>query len=352
MKLKSYFSGTVEAAMELARKELGDEALLVNARPASPETRSLGAFEVVFGVMPAKAPPPPERGNDLNPAPHQLSNDVAELKRKMERLVESLRGARALPADLAPEQRAICGRLLDAGLDADLVERVAQGAGLEDLFQVEPALGRRPGAAPAVVAFVGPPGAGKTTTLVKLAARYGLRSRRPAHIISSDVFRIGAADQLRSLAAILGIGCTVVETPRALAQALEEHQAKDFVFIDTPGLGRRDMEDGAGLAEVVAAHPAIDVHLVLPASMQPADLREVVERFRIFRPQKLLFTRIDESNSFSAIVNESVRCALPVSFLATGQQIPDDIEPATKDGVCALVYGKTLIRSRSVGAAA
>ncbi len=272
MKLKSYFSGTVEAALELARKELGDQALLVNARPATPETRSLGAFEVVFGILPAIALPlvpgssaagglPAERLHNLSthrlsPPPLspdqlsnlQLSNDIADLKREMERLVQSLRSTRMLPlpAHAVPEQQAVRSRLLDAELDPDLVERVAQGSCLEDLFEVDPALGR-PAASRAIVALVGPPGTGKTTTLVKLAARYGLVSRRPAHILSGDVFRIAAADQLRSLAAILGVGCTVVETPLALAQALEEHRAKDFVFIDTPGLGRRDMEDGAEL---------------------------------------------------------------------------------------------------------
>ena len=124
----------------------------------------------------------------------------------------------------------------------------------------------------AVVALVGPPGAGKTTTLVKLAARYGLTSRKPAQILSADVFRIAAADQLRSLASILGIGCDVVETPAALAQVLEEHRSKDLVFIDTPGLAQGEMEDGADLARLIASHPEIDTHLVLPASMKPADM--------------------------------------------------------------------------------
>ena len=86
------------------------------------------------------------------------------------------------------------------------------------------------------------------------------------------MYRIAAADQLRSLAAILGIGCDMVETPVALAQALEEHRTKDWVFIDTPGLRRGEMEDGADLARLIATHPEIDTHLVLPASMKPADL--------------------------------------------------------------------------------
>src|SRR5436853_2038054 len=96
MKLKSYFSGTVEAAMELARKELGEDALLVNARPATPETRSLGAFEVVFGVLPqnsAGAEPLPLT-TASSPRVDDLTRDVADLRREIERMAQSLRRAR------------------------------------------------------------------------------------------------------------------------------------------------------------------------------------------------------------------------------------------------------------------
>src|ERR1700683_2340690 len=92
MRLKSYFSGTVEAAMELAQQELGEDALLINARPSTLETRNLGAYEVVFGVPPAvnRETPEPEV------VPNTLAQDVAELKREMVRMAQSLRG-RALP---------------------------------------------------------------------------------------------------------------------------------------------------------------------------------------------------------------------------------------------------------------
>src|SRR6185503_9373554 len=123
------------------------------------------------------------------------------------------------------------------------------------------------------------PGAGKTTTLIKLAARYGLACRRPVQILTADVFRVAAAEQLRSLAAILGIGCDVAETPRALAQLLDQHRAKELLFIDTPGLSAREMNDGVDLARLLASHPAIDTHLVLAASMKPADIARVIDQY-------------------------------------------------------------------------
>jgi flagellar biosynthesis protein FlhF len=327
MKLKSYFSGTVEAAVELARKELGEDALLVNARPATPETKHLGAYEVVFSA-PAIA-----NTKATVATPDRLTQDVAEMRREIERLARCLGGARMFTSASEPE---IYTRLIAAELDSLLAQSVAQGTPLESHFEIDPSVGRK-GAERAVIALIGPPGAGKTTTLVKLAARYGLTGRKPAHIITTDVFRIAAADQLRSLAAILGIGCDVVETPVALAQCLEEHRTKEMVLIDTPGLAKGEMEDGADLARLISAHPEIDAHLVLPASMKPEDMARTAARYSIFHPKKLLFTRIDETERFGSIVNLASQLELPVSFLANGQQIPDDIEPASKERICALV---------------
>ena len=347
MKLKSYFSETVEAAVELARKELGEDAMLVHARPATPETRHLGAYEVVFGSTYAPASVPAAIAQRTKDATHDLSRDIDEMKREIGRLARCLNGPRGVPD--SPESE-LYARLVANELDPMIAQAVSSGSALEDFFEVDATLGRH-GLDRSVVALVGPPGVGKTTTLIKLAARFGLVSRRPAHILTADVFRIAAAEQLRSLAAILGIGCDVVETPVALAQALEEHRSKDLVFIDTPGLGPDEMEDGADLARLIASHPEIDTHLVLSASMKPADLARVIGRYGIFQPKKLLFTRLDETERFGAIISEASRRALPLSFLATGQEIPDDLEPATKQRLAALVTEPEPVR-HSTGATA
>jgi flagellar biosynthesis protein FlhF len=160
---------------------------------------------------------------------------------------------------------------------------------------------------------------------------------RPVHIISMDSYRVAASEQLRSYAAIMGVAFQALETTGALAQALEEHSNKDLVLIDTPGFGPRDFDAAEELARFLASRPDIDTHLVLTASMRSADLSRVVDRYEVFRPAKLLFAKLDETGTFGPILNQVVRTGKPVSFLAAGQQIPEDLEPATKERVLDLL---------------
>jgi len=330
--------------MELARQELGEEALLVNARPATAETRYLGAYEVVFGIPPRPiATLSPASGGGEGFAQGRLAQEVAGLKRDIERMMQVvLEGRAAASSQTAPLVEG------EPGADAAPVEVPP-----EPQCEVDATLGR-PGGARAIVVLVGPPGAGKTTSLIKLAARYGLTARKSTHILSADVYRIAAAEQLRSLAAILGIGCDVAETAGALAQMLEEHHSKELIFVDTPGLARADMDDAAELAELIASHPETDTHLVLPAFMRPSDMDLAIDQFTVFGPRKLLFTGIDETTHYGDLVRAAVRRSLPVSFLGTGQQIPDDLEPADKDQLAKWLTGDSEKDgwSRTRGAAA
>jgi flagellar biosynthesis protein FlhF len=300
VKLKSYFSATVEAAMELARRELGEDALLVNARPATPETRYLGAYEVVFGLLPPEPAPVAE---------DTIRTELAELRRQMDRLA------------MAP------------------VDRVVPAPVPLPEVHVDASLGR-------VVALVGPPGSGKTSTLIKLAARYGLARRRATQLLSTDVVRIAAADQLRTLSAILGIPCEIAETPMVLDSLLQEARLKDLVLIDTPGFSFREMDEASELAACLSN---IETHLVLPASMKASDLSRVSDSYAVFRPSKLIFTRVDETARYGALLGEAARLDLPVSFLCTGQRIPDDLEEATVSRLIALAQEERPLR---MGAAA
>jgi flagellar biosynthesis protein FlhF len=181
-----------------------------------------------------------------------------------------------------------------------------------------------------------------------------LAQGRSVQILSADVFRIAAADQLRSLCSIVGIGCDVVETPSALAHAISEHRSKSLLLIDTPGYGLRDLDQASGLAAILKAG-GVDTHLLVPASMKMADLSRTWAAYKSFHPSKLLFTRIDETSSYGPVVNLAVEASLPLSFFSSGQLIPDDLEEATLERLRDLVFGGDApieIAPRRLGAAA
>src|SRR5205807_2674874 len=168
-------------------------------------------------------------------------------------------------------------------------------------------------AKPHVVALVGPPGCGKTTTLVKLAVNYGLASRRPVMLLSMDTYRVAAADQLRSYSAILGVGFQVLETVASLAQTIEENRGKELIFIDTPGFAFGDLDAAADLAQFLSTRQDIDTQLVLPSSMKAPDLTRMVDAFEVFRPQRLL-----RSNRLMAQTYSS--CATPDALSETERE--------------------------------
>ena len=368
--------------MAQARQELGPEAMLVNSRRAPPEARHLGEYEVVFAaentpnqVEGTAAQLQPASGNGAD----RLSMDVASLKNELEGMRRALVRSAFAPArwngvspTAADAYAALVAQEVLPSLAREIVEtaeariaatrtigpRAAQNgekanwrqALVEEVrsrFTVEPGLGRGE-SPPRVTALVGPSGSGKTTTLVKLAVQYGLASRRPVLLLSVDTFRIAAAAQLRSFAAILGVGFQVLETVGALAQAIGENRSKDLILIDTPGFGPADMEADCGLAQFLSSRSDIDTQLVLSSSTKAADVTRMVDRFEIFRPQRLLFTRLDETESLGPIFNEAARTGKPLSFFANGQRIPEDLEAVTWDRLVERLLGAPASQAASV----
>ena len=376
MKLKSFFANTIEEAIRLARHEMGPEAMLVNSKRAGVEARHLGLYEVVVcGEAQKTGPKDPAHGQERDKERNdkernkdgswavaaslpddRLSQDVAELKQRMEKLALTLARPGRGPAGVAfdPELSKVFTALTDAELDTELAYEVVgkltspvpEGAlrgELAKLVSVDAQLGS-PAGTSRVVALVGPPGSGKTSALVKLAVQYGIAARKTVQVLTTDTYRIGAAEELRSYAAILGIGCQVLETTQALVEVLDEYRHKDLILIDTPGLCQSEMEAYEDLARVLGAeNQGIDTHLVLPASMRAADLRRVSEQYNIFHPRKLLFTRLDETATFGPILGRSIRMGIPVSFFSRGQRIPEDLEPATEDLMLDLILGSRAV---------
>ena len=200
--------------------------------------------------------------------------------------------------------------------------------------------------------FAGPAGSGKTTTLVKLALRYGLRAHLPLQLLSLDTLRIGGWEQLASYGRIAGIPCQPIHTPAALQQAFSEFANKKLLLIDTPGFSPSDDVQSRLFASGLAPYREfIDVHLVLSAAVQARINMAAIERSAALAPAKLLFTHLDEAETPGPLLETALKARLPISFLAKGQQVPEDIDEASLDRVLgALASGSEGVRRAALAA--
>lgn len=191
-----------------------------------------------------------------------------------------------------------------------------------------------------VWSFVGPTGVGKTTTLVKLAAHFSLKVTSRITLITIDTYRIGAVEQLRTYAEILHLPLEVALHPQDLREIVERNRNQDLLLIDTAGRSPNDTGSIEELRDFLTAHPRIENHLLLSATMKDQDLEKTVRRFGILPIKSYIFTKLDETEAFVPLFNQLARFKRPLSYLTKGQKVPEDIEPATKVGMANLVLNQ------------
>ncbi len=185
--------------------------------------------------------------------------------------------------------------------------------------------------------FVGPTGVGKTTTIAKLAAHYALGKKWKVALLTIDTYRIAAVEQLRTFAKIMNLPMDVVMTEAELDTALARHRDKDLVLIDTAGRSQRDALQMAELMAFFGQGKRARVHLVLSATASVYNLAETIARFHPLAPASLVFTKLDECNRFGPLLGMALQAHVPLSYLTTGQRVPEDIEVATAERVVDLI---------------
>jgi flagellar biosynthesis protein FlhF len=263
---------------------------------------------------------------------------VAELRD----LLIRLSGARALPPMFAPfytwllrsgVEETLAFRILEAvspadahgqPLSAEQVSRVIEDRMTELVRVADVSLAPRD----ATVAFVGPAGAGKTTTLCKLAVHAYLAGAT-VDVLSLDDHGFGAAGPLEALSAILGVPYQQAATPDELAGVLERGLLRDVTVIDTPGVSPRDDAGVARLERMLRLARPTAVHLVLSATTKIDDALAAVNGFGRLGITHVLFSKLDETSTYGSVFSVGVLSGVPLSYFATGREIPNDIKPAT-----------------------
>ena len=296
-----------------------------------------GAPPLQSGVFGASAVEAPTSGGPdphaRSPQLHDLKAEIAELRRVLLRFG----GARGLPSPMAP----VYTWLVEAGVPETLAYCIldelppAEAGG--SIEAITAAVERRVAgmlrlaAAPATptrgtIAFVGPTGAGKSTTLAKLAVRAHLEGCTP-RVVSFDGMTPGTPAALDSIARLVGIRHEVATTPEALRAALD--RPADLTLLDTPGLGRGDEAGIATLAALLHAARPTEIHAVIPATMKTEDALATLAALGALWISRIAFTKLDEAATFGSILAVAAESGLPLSYVTAGRDVPDDIHPAT-----------------------
>ncbi|MFO0687153.1 MAG: flagellar biosynthesis protein FlhF [Myxococcota bacterium] len=388
MHIKRFEAATMEAALEQVRATLGPDALILSTRtiqrgrgtfgllarsgvevqaavprggaattPASDVARSAVAVERAGRAAAIGG----EGGEALHGALESLRRDVSALRSREafeEELQRELRGLRSMIARMlertavpAAERGAV--RLAESGLESAHVRALGEAveaaraegraATLESVLQerIEARLAPpRCDRTPRVRVLVGAPGAGKTTTLAKLAAR-NEEGERDVSLVSLDPFRIGAREQLRAFAGLLEVPYEEIASPEALADVARRHR-DHAILVDTAGRSPGDVARQlplAGLREHFGDGASIE--LVVDASARAEVARAQVARFASLRPDRLILTKLDECESLVPVVNLLLEPAgPPVCWLGTGQRVPEDLEIAEPAPFVRSVVGR------------
>ncbi len=338
---------------------------------AKPQAASPGANPSAFAGGRGQAAPAVEPASDVLPfkRPQQeddpleiMRRELREIREGLDMLVAETPGA-GLPAEVSPYYRDLIARGVPRKLAASILGKVYRECSLP-VIQSQQAFTERlraevarritvtggieltPGTCK-VVAFVGATGVGKTTNLAKLAAHYALRRHARVALITSDTYRIAAPQQLKVYADIVGLPMKVVNDGREMAEALRVFRDYELVLVDTPGGSQfnvRHLQEVRSILSVAQPHEVI---LALPVGAQLDDLCQAVENFRCLKPTSILFSKLDETRKFGAMLAIVMETGWPASYLSVGQDVPNDIRTAQPDAMASLVVEGINKRERS-----
>ncbi len=285
-----------------------------------------------------------------------LLSEVGSLRGMVTELLHDARAAKApsIPVEFLDFHRRLVEKNVAVELADELIQTARRELGdakLSDPAAVKKQLARslaamvpvagpmrpRASAKPYVVALIGPTGVGKTTTVAKLAANASLRENRRVGLITLDTYRIAAVEQLKTYAQIIDVPLQVVSSVGEYEDALAAMSDRDIVLVDTAGRSQRDELKIKELQGFFARRKPHEIHLVLSAAADQRVLTDAVARFADVGFDRVIFTKLDEAIGFGVILNCLRNVNARLSYLTTGQDVPDDIQTGQGKRIAELI---------------
>jgi len=392
MTTKTYQAPSMAEALAAVKKDLGRDAVILHTRSfrTGGLLRLIGARRVweVTASPHVNVPPRLPKGRyvaaeaaqavrtqrdsqredlpEAEPGPsptEQLANEMSHVRRMVETLVHGT--ARDKPAsDEPPELAQYRKRLLAQDVATPVVDQLIQelrmkltGGQLADsrvaaqalrelivsrLATVEADAAGHDRQRGRVIALIGPTGVGKTTTIAKLAANFKLHEGRRVGLVTIDTYRVAAVDQLRTYADIIDVPLRAILTVHELRQAIHSLRDLDVVLIDTAGRSQNNSLRLNQLRCFLGAAEADEVHLVVSSAASPRSQASVLKRFGTLGVNRVIMTKLDEAETFGSLLNVAADKRGPMSYVTTGQEVPNDIAPARAEQMADWILKGTL----------
>lgn len=383
MRVRKFYANSMPEAMAQIKAELGPEAVILHTEEKN--SRGLLKFfrrarlEVTAAVdtdLRDFPVPAPAAGEDIKRLQHEVSTLKVALSQVTEKQQSEANGQKARRMSVEhtalPRIASLDGwyqRLLDKGVGARLAQQIIQSVA-DELSRwaldnesvlnehLHWHLGRRlippaplvlgPGQ-PQHYFVVGPTGVGKTTTIAKLAANFKHSHHASVLMITADTFRVAAIPQMKTFGEVLDIPTEVAYSPAQLAELVQANRHYDLILIDMPGRNHRVAEEITELNDFLAVIPRKIVNLAIAAGTQYQDMVHIVESFGAMPLNGFIFTKTDETMSIGPAYTLACEKQVPLSYLTTGQHVPEDIEVASAERVVDLLVGPVPDRLRSIG---
>jgi len=358
MIIKRYIVDNMNEAMVKIRYELGSDAVIVSQRklPAKGikglfKPRKLEVTAACDDRKPQKAesvPVEPAQGED------SMRSELLELKSMLKDFINSReRGADSQSSSRRITKNSVKQKMLDRDIPPEILNKICEEISKEsgdkkitakylekELYSAFESMIRvSNGDEGRIQVLVGPTGVGKTTTIAKLASINKLYNNKKVGLITLDTYRIGAVDQLKSYAEILDVPFGVVLSPKDIPSVKESMADCDIIFIDTTGRNSKNIMQLSELKRYLEEFQVDNTYLVLSMTTKHNDLKQIIENYKILDFNRIILTKNDETTQYGSMATAIYYGKAPISYITTGQGVPEDIEKAEADKILHSIMG-------------